>query len=285
MLASLHDILPMVRARKTCLPGFDIAGGQSDFLLGALEACREARCPALLLVWAPGAGYIGLEACAELVKSVAGRCEVPVVLHLDHGRDEAVVERALKLGFRSVMFDGSACDFEENVRRTAEMAKLAHAASATIEGELGRLGSEQGPGEQKGVMTDPLEAGQFVRRTGVDLLAPAVGNAHGFYKSPPNLRFDLIERIAAETHVPLSLHGGTGLSFADLRRAAECGVAKVNVASQLHRDFSEAIRAAASPASPGGPPPGWWKILQAGRSAIRQTVSAYLSALGVNGLI
>jgi ketose-bisphosphate aldolase len=219
----------------------------------------------------------------DLVKSFAARSPAPVVLHLDHGRDEQVVARALELGFRSVMFDGSACDFDENARRTAEVAKLAHARSATIEGELGRLGSEQGPGDQSAALTDPVQAGQFVRRTGVDLLAPAVGNAHGFYKSPPKLRFDLIERIAAEARVPLSLHGGTGLPLGDVRRAAELGVAKLNVASQLHRDFSEAIRA--SVAGRDGPPPGWWKVLQAGRDAIRQSVGGYLRGLGVEHLV
>ncbi|KPK84111.1 MAG: hypothetical protein AMJ81_06535 [Phycisphaerae bacterium SM23_33] len=283
MLVSLNEVMPSLQARRLCLPGFDIAGGQSDFLLGVLGACEAARSPALLLVWAPGAEYIGLEACADLTASFAGRSSVPVILHLDHGRDEQAVETALAAGFKSVMFDGSACELEENLRRTKEMARLAHAHGATVEGELGRFGQETGGGNDAAVLTDPQEAADFVRRTGIDILAPAVGNAHGFYKSPPRLRFDLIEQIAARTGVPLSLHGGTGLAAADLRRAAGLGVRKVNIATQLHKDFNDALGAAVAEAAPGRC--SWHKALNAGRQAVAATAARYLAELGIEGLV
>ena len=282
MLASFTELLPLLERRNACLPAFDIAGGQSDFLLGVLGACQQARCPAVLLVWAPGTSYIGLEACAELVGFFARASSVPVVLHLDHGQDEQLVTQALRLGFRSVMFDGSALPLEDNIRRTRALAELAHAQGACIEGELGQFGQEQLAREGDACLTDPLQAGQFVRQTGVDLLAPAVGNAHGFYRQKPQLRFDLVREIRAQAGVPLSLHGGTGLPMEDIRRCAALGVRKLNVASQLHKDFTDAL-AGQSLKTHG--PYDWRKILDAGRSAIVATVAGYLKELGVEGLV
>ncbi|HUU22864.1 MAG TPA: class II fructose-bisphosphate aldolase [Phycisphaerae bacterium] len=279
MFANLHDLMSTAADRRLCLPALDIGGGQSDFLQGILAACEAARCPAVLLVWAPGATYLGLEACVDLVASFARRASVPVVLHLDHGKDAQTVSHALELGFTSVMFDGSEHPLDENIRRTRAMAELAHARGATIEGELGSFGQEQAAAAGDSHLADPAEAGRFVAETGVDLLAPAVGNAHGFYKSPPRLRFELIERIAAATGVPLSLHGGTGIPFADVRRAGELGMRKINIASQLHRDFSQALQAAAVEGA------GWHKVLRAGREAIRQRAAEIIHELGVEGLL
>lgn len=283
MFASFQEILPALDARRVCLPGFDIAGGQPDFLLGVLRACEAARCPALLLVWAPGATYIGLEACVELAGFFARRSSVPVVLHLDHGHDEALVAQALDLGFRSVMFDGSSQPLDDNIRRTREMVRLARGRGASIEGELGRFGEELGDGKGQARLTDPEEAERFVRETGVDLLAPSVGNAHGFYRNPPRLRFELIELLAQRTGIPLSLHGGTGIPMPDVRRAGELGFRKMNVASQIHKDYTDALRGAAMGESTRQY--SWKKAMEAGREAIQAIVANYLRELGAEGLV
>ncbi len=241
MLSTLNDVLPAARARGVCLPAIDIAGGQPDFLLGVLRTCEKARCPAVMLVWA-GAAYIGLEACADLVSHYAARSPVPVVLHLDHGKEDQV-ERALKAGLKSVMFDGSADPLELNIERTRKMVAMAREYGASIEGEVGRFGREMGANATAGTLTDPEQAATFVRETGVDLLAPSVGNAHGFTKEVPKLHFDLIEEIARKTGVPLSLHGGTGIPLADVHRAGTLGMGKINVASQIHRDYADALKA------------------------------------------
>lgn len=273
MLSNLNDVLPALEKRSICLPAFDIGGGQPDFLLGVLRACEEAGCPALMLVWG-GASYLGLAGCVDLVSHFAERSEVPVVLHLDHGNRE-YVPRALELGFKSVMFDASSEPLEENARQTAEMCALAHRHGATIEGELGHIGRERGDGQAEGELTDPEEAAWFVRETGIDLLAPAVGNAHGFYSKPPRLRFDLIEELARRTGVPLSLHGGTGIPLEDVRRAGELGMRKMNVASRLHRDFSHALR----DYSPEDGNYSWGAALRAGRQAVGSRVGTYLREL------
>ncbi|MGD2174056.1 MAG: class II fructose-bisphosphate aldolase [Candidatus Brocadiaceae bacterium] len=284
MLSSLEDVIPALDRGKVCAPAFDIGGGQPDFLLGVLRACEEAGCPAIMLVWGPAAeDYLGLDACVELAAHYAERSSVPLVLHLDHGLDEEVVEKALEAGFRSVMFDASDCPLAENIRRTRRMAERAHEQGATIEGELGRFGQEQDGGEAANRLTDPDEAERFVRETGVDMLAPAVGNAHGFYRKPPRLRFDLIEEISSRTAVPLSLHGGTGIPLEDVRRAGELGMRKINIASQIHKDFAEALRCAAEvdPERKFS----WRTALGAGREAISARVGEYIGELGAERLL
>ena len=212
----------------------------------------------------------------------AARSAVPVVLHLDHGHEEALVAKALELGFSSVMFDGSSQPLEENIRRTREMVQLAHGRGVCIEGELGRFGQEQGEGPGKAQFTDPAEAATFVRETGVDLLAPAVGNAHGFYKQPPQLRFDLIDQIRCQAGVPLSLHGGTGLPMEDIRRSAELGVRKMNVATLLHKQYSDVLKN--SCLQNPDKQYSWRKVLEAGRQAIHETVRQYLAELRTEGM-
>lgn len=281
MLASLNDVLPLLDERKVCLPAIDIAGGQPDFLLGVLRACEEAGCPAMMLVWAR-ASYIGLEACVDLVSHFAARSSVPVILHLDHGKEEQV-QQALELGFRSVMFDGSANPLEENIESTRRMVAMAREHGASIEGEVGRFGRERAEGAEAGALTDPDEAALFVRETGVDALAPSVGNAHGFTKEPPKLRFDLIERIAQATGVPLSLHGGTGIPLADVRRAGTLGMRKINVASQIHRDYADALKGCMQEDT--SRQYGWNKILSTGREAIHARAMEYIDALNVRGLV
>lgn len=280
--AGLNDVLPLLQSRQACLPAFDIAGGQPDFLLGVLGACEAARCPALLLVYAPAANYLGLETCADLVNSVARRAAVPVLLHLDHGQSEELAQQALDLGFTSVMFDGSALPLEENIRRAREVARMGHARGVLVEAELGRLGEEQTEGEGSAGLTHPDDAARFVRETGIDLLAPAVGNAHGFYTKPPKIRFDLIQEIAAKAGIPLSLHGGTGIPAEDIRKAASLGVRKLNIATQLHKTFGDALKAAAEPSEKRF---SWWKALAAGRTAIKDRVADYIRDLGAEGLV
>lgn len=278
-----YELLEILDSRNVCLPALDIAGGQGDFLRGVLGACETARCPAWLLVYAPAGAYDSLEACAETVAFHAARASVPVLLHLDHGREEQAVEAALACGFDSVMFDGSALPLEENIRRTRAMAELAHARGAAIEGEIGRIGATDRDGIGTHALTDPQDASRFVRETGVDILAPAVGNAHGLYEQPPKLRFDLIEQIAAETHVPLSLHGGTGIPLGDVRRAGQLGMRKMNVATGLHRRFSDALHAAAAGVDRADF--RWRSALKAAREAVRETALEIIRPLGCEGIV
>ena len=179
-----------------------------------------------------------MERVAEYLVPMARRAKVPVAVHYDHGLTFEKCMQALKLGFTSVMYDCSTAPYEENVSRMAEMVKICHAFGASVEGELGHVGDND---ENKELMapsdfyTDPDIAADFVRRTGVDALAIAVGNAHGDYKFPPKLDFERITEIAEKTDIPLVLHGGSGLSDDDFREAIQRGITKVNIFTDLNK--------------------------------------------------
>ena len=175
---------------------------------------------------------------ADYLLPMARRANVPVCVHYDHGLSFGKCMEALHLGFTSVMYDCSTLDYESNVQQVAEMAKICHAMGVTVEGELGHVGDNEGAGrleKPSDFYTDPNVAEDYVRRTGVDALAVAVGNAHGDYKFPPKLDFERIETISARTALPLVLHGGSGLADDDFRRAVAKGVCKVNIFTDLDK--------------------------------------------------
>jgi fructose-bisphosphate aldolase class II len=176
----------------------------------------------------------------------AKRASVPVVVHYDHGLTYDKCVEALKLGFTSIMYDCSTDSYAENVRKVAELTRMAHAYGATVEGELGHVGDNEGSAEAnpnakvhsnarpEDFYTDPKEAADFVRKTHVDALAIAVGTAHGAYKLPPKLDFERIETIRKTIDVPLVLHGGSGLADSDFKRAIASGISKVNIFTDIN---------------------------------------------------
>ena len=185
--------------------------------------------------WSVGAKTIdGTEGEAErwlvdTVRTLAERANVPVALHLDHGSTERQAADALAWGYTSVMFDGSRLSFDENAARTKAVADAAHAAGATCEGEIGHVAM----GDET-ALTEPDEAAAFAKASGVDALAVSIGTAHGYYKAEPKLDIPRCAAIAdALPDTPLVLHGGSGTPLADVRRAIESGIAKVNIATEF----------------------------------------------------
>ena len=185
--------------------------------------------------------YGPLEEVSYYLIPMAKKASVPVVVHLDHGLSYDTCIEALKLGFSSIMYDCSTDSYEENVRKVKEMADIAHSYGATIEGELGHVGDNEGSAEGSSHLddpskyfTDPKLAKDFVDKTGVDALAIAVGNAHGAYKLPPKLDFERIRTIAKTIDVPLVLHGGSGLTDNDFRQAIKDGISKVNIFTDIN---------------------------------------------------
>ena len=179
-----------------------------------------------------------LKEVAAMVKARAEKSPVPVVLHYDHGLTFEKCIEAMNLGYTSIMYDCSTAPYEENVKRVAEMVKIAHTLNITVEGELGHVGDNEGAGKlakPSDYYTDPSMAEDFVKRTNIDALAIAVGNAHGDYKFPPKLDFERITEIASRVDVPLVLHGGSGLSDNDFREAIKRGIAKVNIFTDMNK--------------------------------------------------
>jgi ketose-bisphosphate aldolase len=175
---------------------------------------------------------------------MALRASVPVALHLDHGESFERVMKAIHCGFTSVMIDASNLPFCENAALTQEVVRCAHAAGVTAEGEIGMVGGgihaeTSGEGFP---MTDPEEAARFVAETGVDALAVAIGNAHGFYRAEPKLDLERLAAIAETVSVPLVLHGGTGIPEKAIREAVKRGIAKINICTEFVAAFARGFQ-------------------------------------------
>lgn len=203
-----------------------------EFLEAVVETAEANRSPVILNIAEAHFPYMKLENICPLILSMAARASIPVALNLDHGMTKAGVLQALRHGFTSVMFDGSKLSFAENVRHSRDVVELCHPLNVSVEAELGAVGGDEGGALESEAdpqyFTDPDQADAFVRQTGVDALAVAIGNAHGRYKGEPKLDFKRLERIKNAVNVPLVLHGGSGISADDFHRACQLGIAKIN---------------------------------------------------------
>lgn len=229
-LISLAHGLAHARANGYALGAFNVL--DSHFLRAVFAAARQENSPFIINIAEVHFKYVSLDSLVEAVKFEAARHDIPVVLNLDHGLHFEAVVRALRLGFSSVMFDGSTLEYEENILQTREVVKMCHAVGVSVEAELGAVGGDEGGalyGEaDSNKFTDPAVARDFVDRTGIDTLAVAIGNAHGKYKGEPKLDFDRLAAIRSQTGIPLVLHGGSGISDEDFRKAITLGIHKIN---------------------------------------------------------
>ena len=205
-----------------------------EITLAILSAAEARRTPVFLAVGSGALEYGGFGPLAQLVLAAARDAGVPVAVHLDHSPDVATCERCAREGFTSLMIDGSPLPFPENVALTRQAVR--RAGAIPVEGELGGVGGDEdssGSHDTSIPMTDPAQAETYVAETGVASLAVAIGNAHGFYKGEPRLDFDRLAAIRRRVPVPLVLHGASGLSDDDLRRAIALGVRKINVNTEI----------------------------------------------------
>lgn len=185
----------------------------------------------------------GLEPIARATLALASASAADVAVHLDHATDEGLALAAIHLGFGSVMYDGAALDYADNVAATRRVVAAAHAADVAVEAELGTIGGKDGA-HAPGVRTDPAEAASFAADTGVDALAVAVGSSHAMSSRSASLDLDLIVRIADAVPVPLVLHGSSGVPDDEIVRAIRAGMTKINVSTHLNGFFTRAVRAA-----------------------------------------
>jgi fructose-bisphosphate aldolase class II len=209
----------------------------------ALVAGAEAAgAPVILQISENAVRYHGaLEPIAVATLAVARASSTPVAVHLDHATRRDLVSEAVGLGVGSVMFDASALDYDENVAQTAAVVGECHAAGVFVEAELGKVGGKDGV-HAPGVRTDPAEGRAFVDATGIDALAIAVGTSHAMTTKDAAIDLDLIAAHRAAAGVPLVLHGSSGVPDADLTRAVEAGMTKINIATSLNVAFTEAVR-------------------------------------------
>lgn len=239
MLVNMNEVLRPAKANKYAVGLFNAVN--LELARGIINAAESTRSPVIMGTAEVLLPYGPLEEVSYYLIPMAKKASVPVVVHLDHGLSRDLCIKALELGFSSVMYDCSTDSYDDNVRKVKEMADIAHSYGATIEGELGHVGDNEGSAEGSSHLddpskyfTDPKLAKDFVEKTGVDALAIAVGNAHGAYKLPPKLDFERIRTIANTVDVPLVLHGGSGLTDNDFRQAIKEGISKVNIFTDIN---------------------------------------------------
>lgn len=236
MLVNMNDVLLPAKKGHYGIGFFNAVN--VEMARAIIETAEELRAPVMVGTAEVLLPAMSLERVAEYLIPMAQKAAVPVCVHYDHGLTFDKCMEALKLGFTSVMYDCSTEDYESNTAKLAEMVRICHGRGVTVEGELGHVGDNEGTGKLENpsdYYTDPEIAADFVKRTGIDSLAVAVGNAHGDYKFPPKLDFERIETISGRTGLPLVLHGGSGLSDSDFRTAVQKGVCKVNIFTDIDK--------------------------------------------------
>ena len=279
MLVNMNDILIPAKNGKYGVGFFNAVNVEmARAIIGTAE---EMRAPVMV-----GTAEILLPATelnivADYLIPMAKKATVPVCVHYDHGLTFERCMEALKLGFTSIMYDCSTVSYEENVERVAEMVKICHVMGVTVEAELGHVGDNAGSGKlanPEDYFTDPDTALDYVKKTGADSLAVAVGNAHGDYAFPPKLDFDRIKVISEKTNLPLVLHGGSGLADDDFRTAVKLGVSKINIFTDIDkagkRGVEEGIAAGAKT---------MMGLIPYEIKAMKEVVAEKISLFGSNG--
>lgn len=229
-LVKMKDLLRRAEEKNIGCGAFSV--GNMEMVRGAIRAAEELDTPIILQIAEVRLKNSPLHLMGPMMVQAAKEAKVDVAVHLDHGLTFETVDKALELGFTSVMLDASMLPFEENIARVKAVVEKARKYGATVEAELGLVGgSEDGSCDHGIRCTDPDDAVVYARETGIDVLAVAIGNAHGNYPVAPTLAFDVLEKIHEKVDIPLVLHGGSGITDKDFQRAISLGIRKVNIAT------------------------------------------------------
>lgn len=236
MLVTLQQIMEGAEKGNYCVPAFNVYNIET--VMGVIKAAEELKSPVIMQVYPrllnEEVGYY----LAPAVLAAAKKAEVPVCFHLDHGPSESEVIKALRWGATGIMLDGSSHPFDENAALTRHIVEICSAAGIAVEGELGHVGSAADDVMEE--FTDPDEAAEFVKKTGVCCLAVLIGNAHGHYKKEPKLDIDRVKAIRKATNgLPLVLHGGSGIPDEQVKAAISAGVRKMNIGTDVCCAFAD----------------------------------------------
>ena len=251
MKVSMSEMLQDAYRRHYAIPCFNAIN--LDMVRGIIEAAEQEQSPVIICHAEIHFKYTPLEQIAPIMVAAMNRAKVPVSILLDHGKSFSAVMNAMHMGFNAVMFDGSEYEYEENVRRTSEVVKIAKTLGVSVEGELGyvtrpKSGGAEGEDDDSivgdtSLYTDPEQAREFVERTGIDALAAAFGTVHGIYLKKPVLDLERLEKIKEVAGVPIVMHGGSGLSDTDFSNTIDKGVAKINYYTGMASKVMDGVKA------------------------------------------
>ncbi|MGL4790067.1 MAG: class II fructose-bisphosphate aldolase, partial [Anaerotignaceae bacterium] len=247
MLCSLKDVLQIAEDKKIAIGAFNTPNLES--LCAVIEAAETLKLPVIVQFAQCHEDLIPLDIMGPIMVERAKKASVPVCVHLDHGEDIEYIKIALDQGFTSVMYDGSTLSFEENVKNTCQVMKMAQQVNATVEAEIGSMGAREFSGTQDEdnvddtkVYTDPKQAQDFIEQTGVHALACSFGTTHGIYKKAPQLNLEIVRQVRELANkIPIVMHGGSGVSAADFQTSIAAGVRKVNYFTYMDRAAGIAV--------------------------------------------
>ena len=264
MITSTKRILQKANKGNYAVGHFNI--NNMEILQGIVQAGENLKSPEIIATSEGGIKYAGINFLYDLTKTASELAKIPIALHLDHGKDLELIKKCIKLGYSSVMIDGSHLDFEQNVKLTKKVVQLAHRRGISVEGELGTIGGAEDLVSARNIVyTDPEKAKEFVERTGCDFLAVAIGTSHGAYKfkGAGKLKIDLLSEIKKQTKIPLVLHGASevpknivkmaekygaklkgvqGVPDRQVKLAVQRGINKINTDTDLRIAFDAAVR-------------------------------------------
>lgn len=230
-LVNLQEILKDAHEKRYAVGNFDAFN--MEMVKGILGAAQEAKSPVIIAYGEVFEDYIDVASYAGMVLPLARKAKVPVCLHLDHAETFEGVVRAVHAGFTSVMIDASSKPFGENVAITRKVVEVCRPLGVSVESELGHVTAYGMQGTDDYEYTDPDEAVSFIRETGIDALAVAVGTAHGVYIKKPVMNIEVLKNLRNSLEVPLVLHGGSGLSAEDFKNTIRNGISKINIYTDL----------------------------------------------------
>ena len=239
MLVSLKEVIDLAEKGNFAIPAFNVYN--TETIMGVIKAAEEERAPIIIQVYPRLMNEeVGYYICPAIV-AAARKATVPVCFHLDHGANEKEVQKALRWGATGIMYDGSVHSFDENVENTKHIIEICDSIGVTVEGELGHVGSVNDDAMDE--FTDPEEAAEFVKKTGVTCLAVLIGNAHGHYKKTPKLDIERVKAIREATGgIPLVLHGGSGIPDDQVKAAIRAGIRKMNIGTDVCCAFADGTK-------------------------------------------
>jgi len=277
MLENSKKMLQDAKQHHYAIPHFNI--NNLEWTKYILEECEKEKIPVILGVSEGAIKYMGgYHTVVSLVKGLMKdlMIDIPVCLHLDHGKSVESCKNAIDAGFTSVMIDASKYPLEENIEKTKEVVRYAHEKGVSVEAEIGHIGGSEDDVTQDVFHAKLEECIELFEKTKIDSLAPALGSVHGFYKGEPNLNFLVMKQLDEQLPIPLVLHGGTGIPKDQIQKAISCGINKININTELQAVWNKAVRTFIDQEKDVYDPR---KIIGSGEAAVKEKIAELIETM------
>lgn len=279
----VNNLCELKKAAKEgyAIPAINTQGGNYDIIWAICKAAEELKSPIILAHYVATGAYSGHDWFVQVAKWCANKVSVPVSIHLDHGDGFDICMKALKLGFTSVMIDGSTKPIEENAAMTRDVMKVAQAFDVPVEAEIGELQRlDNGVVLENKNIADPEQVKQFLSLCSPDTLAIGIGNAHGYYKGKPDIKLEVLEAVRKFSDIPLVLHGCTGMEESVIKDAIHLGVAKINFGTEVRYKYVQHYEEALKTLDHQGHS---WKLSQFACNALAEDIKSIIRLSGSEG--